>query len=196
MANITFITGPMFSGKSARLLELILLEKAQSYYQYLFIRPVIDNRGFITRDKVMEKRFANSRHNIENIVVDNFTELNKLDLSPYEAIFIDELHLFNDDEDEAHLFFKKIVHNNIPLIAGGLNGSSEQESFVAISRFLPFITKIELLETACYNQTHDDADSHAKAGYTKWVGKKSKKGLIEIGDSSYVASCAACLNKN
>jgi thymidine kinase len=189
MATIKLITGPMYSGKSSRLLQLILRDYAQNYYHYLFIRPEMDTRGFITRDKQTEKRFENSRHNIEYLTVGSFTELLELDLDSYRTIFIDELHLFGSDD--AYLFFQKVLKSEASLTASALNGSSEQESFETVSVFLPFVTDIEFLKTRCYNA--DDDSEHDEAAYTKWIARKTKKNLIEIGDSSYTPACRKCL---
>lgn len=187
---ISFFTGPMYSGKSTALIEILLREPSPDYNKYLFVRASQDNRSFITHDKKLEARLANSRHNIEYKSISCFSEIANLDLNEYRSIFIDEIHLY--DSENAYDFFKNILKSGIPTYVSGISGSSEQKPFETTSIFFPFASDVKFLQTKCYKD--DTGVDHDKASYTKWISSKHKKNLIHVGDSDYVAVCGKCLN--
>jgi thymidine kinase len=190
MADITLITGPMFAGKSTNLVELLLRSQGQAYHSYLFIKSNKDRRGFITHNKAVDKRLANSRHNIEFATLASLNEVSDYDIDSYRTIFIDELHLF--EADGAVPFFEKVLRSTTALVATALNGSSEQASFESVSLIMPFISSFQFLTARCYND-NEDGSAHPAATYTKWIGRKNKRDLIEVEYQNYVPCCWQCL---
>jgi thymidine kinase len=144
MGYLKLILGPMFSGKSSKLIELIRKYKIINY-KLLIIKNAIDNRysndsKIISHNKDSEPCISIS--NLNNIFQDQILS-NKYFES--KVIFIEEAQFFKD----LHNFILSALKDDKIIYVVGLNGDSNQLNFGEIHKLLPVCDDIELLKACC-----------------------------------------------
>ena len=171
--KIELILGPMFSGKSTRLIELM--------------------RKYVYKAKktIMVKFYADQRYTDKSEVVTH--DLIKYDsinckilrnsfdtLKEYDVIGIDEGQFFADlvEVCEELALMGKIV-----LIAA-LNGDFRMEPFPVIQRIIAKADKIKLLKAYCFN-------CHKDAKFSLRIVQSNETVLIGAGES-YKPACREC----
>ena len=171
--KIELILGPMFSGKSTRLIELM--------------------RKYVYKAKktIMVKYYADQRYSQKSEVVTH--DLIKYDsinckilrnsfdtFKEYDVIGIDEGQFFADlvvvCEDLA-------LMGKIVLIAA-LNGDFRMEPFPVIQRIIAKADKIKLLKAYCFN-------CHKDAKFSLRIVQSNETVLIGAGES-YKPACREC----
>ena len=169
MKNILII-GPMFSGKSTRIIEEIE-KNIRGKKKCLIVRHEIDTR---TQDGLLETHGGIIFNNCK--VIKTGTIMNVLDIIKSQSIniiAIDEGHFINACNNLS--FIKKIY-------ISGLNGDYKREPFETISRLIPLCTIISL-ESVC--------ECGRRANYTKRLINNNSQILVG-GDESYKATCLNC----
>ena len=171
--KIELILGPMFSGKSTRLIELM--------------------RKYVYKAKktIMVKYYADQRYSEKSEVVTH--DLIKYDsinckllrnsfdtLKQYDVIGIDEGQFFADlvEVCEELALMGKIV-----LIAA-LNGDFRMEPFPVIQRIISKSDKIKLLKAYCFN-------CHKDAKFSLRIVQSNETVLIGAGEA-YKPACREC----
>ena len=171
--KIELILGPMFSGKSTRLIELM--------------------RKYVYKAKktIMVKYFADQRYSEKSEVVTH--DLIKYDsinckllrnsfdtLKQYDVIGIDEGQFFADlvEVCEELALMGKII-----LIAA-LNGDFRMEPFPVIQRIISKSDKIKLLKAYCFN-------CHKDAKFSLRIVQSNETVLIGAGEA-YKPACRDC----
>ena len=171
--KIELILGPMFSGKSTRLIELM--------------------RKYVYKAKktIMVKYYADQRYSEKSEVVTH--DLIKYDsinckllrnsfdtLKQYDVIGIDEGQFFADlvEVCEELALMGKIV-----LIAA-LNGDFRMETFPVIQRIISKSDKIKLLKAYCFN-------CHKDAKFSLRIVQSNETVLIGAGEA-YKPACREC----
>ena len=171
--KIELILGPMFSGKSSRLIELM--------------------RKYVYKAKktIMVKYYADQRYSQKSEVVTH--DLIKYDsinckilrnsfdtFKEYDVIGIDEGQFFADlvEVCEELALMGKIV-----LIAA-LNGDFRMEPFPVIQRIIAKADKIKLLKAYCFN-------CHKDAKFSLRIVQSNETVLIGAGES-YKPACREC----
>ena len=171
--KIELILGPMFSGKSTRLIELM--------------------RKYVYKAKktIMIKYYADQRYSEKSEVVTH--DLIKYDsinckllrnsfdtLKQYDVIGIDEGQFFADlvEVCEELALMGKIV-----LIAA-LNGDFRMEPFPVIQRIISKSDKIKLLKAYCFN-------CHKDAKFSLRIVQSNETVLIGAGEA-YKPACREC----
>ena len=171
--KIELILGPMFSGKSTRLIELMrkYVYKAKNtimvkYYadQRYSQKSEVVTHDLIKYDSINCKILRNS--------FDTFKE--------YDVIGIDEGQFFADlvEVCEELALMGKIV-----LIAA-LNGDFRMEPFPVIQRIIAKADKIKLLKAYCFN-------CHKDAKFSLRIVQSNETVLIGAGES-YKPACREC----
>ena len=172
--KIELILGPMFSGKSTRLIELM--------------------RKYVYKAKktIMVKFYADQRYTEKSEVVTH--DLIKYDsinckilrdsfdtFKNYDVIGIDEGQFFADlvEVCEELALMGKIV-----LIAA-LNGDFRMEPFPVIQRIIAKADKIKLLKAYCFN-------CHKDAKFSLRIVQSNETVLIGAGEA-YKPACRECL---
>jgi len=145
MVYLKLILGPMFSGKSTKLIELIRKYKIIKY-KIMIIKNQIDNRytnvsEIVSHNKDSEPCICLS--NLNDIHTNNSTYIQQYNES--KVIFIEEAQFFND----LFSFVQKALADNKTIYIVGLNGDSSQRNFGDIHRLLPLCDDIELLKACC-----------------------------------------------
>ena len=175
-AYLELIIGPMFSGKTSKLLEI--------YKQYTFCNTSVlvinhaDDKRYhpellSTHDKVMIPCFSTNK------ISDLITEEN---IKKYPVILINEGQFFDDLLDCV----KKLVevHNKIVYVCG-LDGDFKRNRFGSLLDLIPFadnVVKLNSLCVICRNGT--------KAPFTTRTSDESEQKVI--GSDNYVPLCRNC----
>ena len=171
--KIELILGPMFSGKSTRLIELM--------------------RKYVYKAKktIMVKYFADQRYSEKSEVVTHdlikYASINckKLrdsfdTLKHYDVIGIDEGQFF---EYLVEVCEELALMGKIVLIAA-LNGDFRMEPFPVIQRIISKSDKIKLLKAYCFN-------CHKDAKFSLRIVQSNETVLIGAGEA-YKPACREC----
>ena len=122
------ITGPMFAGKSTRLIGLI--SKLSILKKIYIINSSLDNR-YNNNSITTHSKFSCNANSLSNLNLD-YEQLKKI-REEYEVITIDEAQFFND----LYNFVKMSLELNFHIIV--LSKSITQPSFINFWDFLYFI---------------------------------------------------------
>ena len=171
--RLVLILGPMFSGKSTRLIEII------RKYTYK------------AKKTIMIKYFADKRYSEKSeVVTHDLIKYDSIDcgnlgdsfeiLKNYDVIGIDEGQFFPDLVEicEKLVLLKKIV------IIAALNGDFRMEPFPVISRIISKADKIKLLKAYCFN-------CHKDAKFSLRIVQSNETVLIGAGEA-YKPACREC----
>lgn len=147
--QLYLILGPMFSGKTSR-----LIEKIRKYnFNSKNIVIVKFRKDFNTKDNELI-----THDNVKYKCLCCSCLIEKLeDLKKYDVVGIDDGHLFKDLPDIAEYLAAtgKIV------IVSALNADYKMEPFDNISKIIPKVDKIKLLKAFCF-YCHKDATCSLK----------------------------------
>lgn len=171
---ITFILGPMFSGKST--IGQAEIEKyciAGKKCLYMRFGP---HRGFEsrTRDDVFSK--------YKDQIIRITPEKDEIPRDGYDFVFIDEAHFSTD--------LKKLLNSftyDTPIYVAALNSISDGTMWEQISEALPMAENIIFRKAVCTECGNFDAI------YSYYNGEKRENVLI--GNNEYKAVCRKCFSK-
>ena len=183
---IKLICGSMFSGKSTNLMRY--MEKfVYAKKRILFIRPEIDNRGYITHQQ-NDKR-------IEDYILENKIDilyLKKFDRGTihdilskrkeYNAIFIDEYFMIKNNRKLLERILKGKY--DIDVYFAGLIADSNANLFDEAIQILPLCDSIEKVNGVCIEC------GSMLGNYSYFKGDKKQQ--IKVGDSDYSCLCGKC----
>lgn len=167
--------GPMFSGKSTKLIETY-----NNYltYNYETFRPLVINHS-------TDNRYGMNRiitHNQQNIPCLSINYLNQIinDIHDYTHIFIDEAQFFKDLYDIVKAFvfdYGKIVY------IAGLDGDFMQQPFKdsKLLQLIPYAETVTKLTAKCNICSRD-------APLTKRITNSTKQILVG-GANDYIPVC-------
>ena len=171
--KIELIIGPMFSGKSTRLIGLI------RKYTYK------------AKKTIMIKFFADKRYTDKSeVVTHDLLKYDSIDcknlrehfdkIKNYDVIGIDEGQFFPDlvEVCEELALMKKTV------IVAALNGDFRMEPFPVVTKLISKADKIKLLKAYCFN-------CHRDAKFTLRTIQSNEKVLIGAGEA-YKPACREC----
>jgi thymidine kinase len=140
---LNLILGPMFSGKSTRLIEYIRKYKTLGL-DMIVIKPSIDKRytdinEICTHNAEKEKCISFDNDCLNNIFkLESYTNTN--------LIFIEEAQFFSGVYD----IIKKMTDIDKKIVyLSALNGDSNREIFGEIYKLLPLADNIEFLQALC-----------------------------------------------
>ena len=192
---LEIILGPMFSGKTSRLVEI--------YKQCNFcnisvavINHCIDNRYddelLSTHDKIKipciktENLFDvwTDCINMEEEVADVPRMKEKIKVASSEVILINEGQFFPDLEE----FVKRLLSHNKQVYICGLDGDFERKKFGQILDLIPLCDKIHKLTSLC---------SLCKNGNKGIFSMRltSEKEQTVVGSDNYITVCRTCYDK-
>jgi len=137
------IIGPMFSGKTSRLLSL-LNTVADMGLKCCYINSILDTRSDIGISTHSSRGVKYNKTNIDILLTDNLVNL---DTSNYDYIAVDESQFFCDLEE----FVINCVDNlNKKLFIAGLDGNYKREMFGNTLKLIPKCDKLEKLTSYCF----------------------------------------------
>ena len=171
--RIELIIGPMFSGKSTRLIGVIrkFTYKAKKTIMIKFFadKRFSDKSEVVTHDllKYDSIECKNLREHFDKI-------------KNYDVIGIDEGQFFPDlvEVCEELALMKKTI------IIAALNGDFRMEPFPVIAKIIPKADKIKLLKAYCFN-------CHKDAKFTLRIVQSNETVLIGAGEA-YKPACREC----
>ena len=175
---IRVITGPMFSGKSGRLIEIcmayIAIDKGKCLQCF---KPSKDKRD----STYIKSRKTNIR--IEVDVIERFEDIvGKLDKRT-KVIVIDEAQFIEGD----YMLLEDLSRAGYMIYIGGLRVTSELKAFGKMAEIMTLADEIEILRATC-EKCGEEAE------YT--ICRTRKTGDTLIGDKEiYYPICRKCLNK-
>ena len=171
--TIELIIGPMFSGKSTRLIGLI---RKYSYKakKTIMIKFFADNRYSEKSEVVTHDLQKYDSINCKNLK-DHFEELKK-----YDVIGIDEGQFFPDlvEVCQELALLKKTI------IVAALNGDFRMEPFPVVANLIPRADEIKLLNAYCFK-------CHKDAKFTLRIVQSNETVLIGAGEA-YKPACREC----
>ena len=171
--KIELIIGPMFSGKSTRLIETIrkYVHKAKKTIMIKFIadKRYSEKSEVVTHDLIKYDSIdcKNLRDSIDII-------------KQYDVIGIDEGQFFPDlvEVCEELALLKKTI------IIAALNGDFRMEPFPVVANLIPKADKIKLLNAYCFK-------CHKDAKFTLRIVQSNETVLIGAGEA-YKPACREC----
>lgn len=197
---IKLICGSMFSGKSTNLMRY--MEKfVYAKKKILFIRPEMDNRGYITHnqnDKWIENYTLGNKkdYTLESIMdvmflrkFDNETIHDILSRREvYDVIFIDEYFMIKNNRKLLEKILKDKYDTDVYL--AGLIADSNAKLFKEAIQILPLCDDIEKVNGVCIQC------GSMLGNYSYYKGNKKKTKQIKVGDDDYSCICGRCFFKN
>lgn len=171
----TFV-GPMFSGKSDRLISI---------YSKIWNKDLVV--AFKPRKDTRDNEFIKSKNYdvmIPAIYIDSISDMvTYIKGKNIHTVFIDEAQLL--EGDVADLVALSIYYD-IDFYIAGLNMTSEQVPFGIMGDILAVSDEVENITGFCQ-------DCNKASQYTFYIYDKNSD--ILIGDDGYISLCPACLKK-
>lgn len=169
---LTIFTGPMFSGKTTHLIEML---NKNDDKKCLYINHSIDTR---TSDVF-------SSHNKDLRLSDNVDKkkvniLSTLDINSYDIIGIDECQFFWD----LYSFLKKYANRNVHILLAGLYADSNLEKFGDLLSCFPMADELHIFTSKCIGCKKDTLHTRKKS---------EEKTQINVGgEEMYNPMCKKC----
>ena len=183
---ISLIYGPMFSGKTTKLLELYnLYVKIYGKDKCIAINYELDNR-YGTNAIISHNNEFVECYCVKNIEEFITGETYNIILNAH-YIFINEAQFF-ESIDKWVLF----LHNNLKktVILCGLDLDYKNDCFGTMMNLLPYASKIVPLYGTCHNSKHG---CNKSSKYSHRIVNNSEQVLI--GTHEYIPLCEDCYNK-
>ena len=172
--TIHLIIGPMFSGKSTRLIETV--RKYASHKKTVFLKYSNDKRysetQIITHDKFK----------YDSLTCLHLKEKKEI-IKEYDVIGIDEGQFF----DDLVTFCDEVSEKGKIVVVAALSGDYKMKPFNNVSELISKADKIKLMKAFCFY-------CHKLAGFTMRTIKSNELFLIGAGES-YRPVCKSCYKK-
>ena len=171
MGYLELILGPMFSGKSSRLIQIVRKYKTLNQ-RILIVKPIIDNRyskksEIITHDKITEPCMSCSNLEVIADLINN-----------YDVILIEEGQFFAD-------LYTYVIEwcKTKQIYIAGLNGDANKQLFGEIHKLIPHADEIIFMKALC-----KICNDGTPAIFTKKI--ISNDNVIQVGGAElYSAVC-------
>ena len=171
--KIKLIIGPMFSGKSTRLIETVRKYSFKNK-KTILINFIGDNRytsesQIVTHDQIKYDSIQCQYLNEKISMLEN-----------YDVIGIDEGQFFSDLLEICDILsrFGKII------FIAALSSNDHMKPYDNISKLIPFVDKIKLMKAYCFF-------CHKQAGFNLKI-KKCKTNFIDERKENYKPVCKNC----
>jgi len=170
------IIGPMFSGKSTKLIQVIKKYKTLNK-KLIIIKPSLDNR--YTNDSEI------CTHDMEKqqCTIIDCSELSSI--LTHKDYILSDIIIIEEGQFFLNLFttIQQLLNDNKTIYISALNGDSNQELFGEIYRLIPICDNIEFLQALCL-----DCNDGTPAIYSKRLSLNTEQILV-AGASEYKAVC-------
>ncbi len=175
---LDLILGPMFSGKTTRLIDLW-------YTHHMSSRILAINHGSDTRYTSEPRMVAHDYNSIPCICVNSLSELDDINMDHYDRIMINEGQLFTDLYD---FVIKQVYENKKYVWVAGLDGDYKRQPFGQINDLLPHADYIIKLHGKC------DICKKDSSIFTLRTSDDTEQ--ILIGTDQYKPVCRNCYKKH
>jgi thymidine kinase len=173
---LQLITGPMFSGKSTRLLYYIQVYKEKGLNVFI-VKPSIDNR-YSTESKIVTHN-GNSEPCVSCVKLEEIAD----QVKDCDVIIIEEGQFFED-------LYKYVVEwcETKKVHVAGLNGCAKKQLFGDIYKLLPHVDDILFLTAQCKQCQEEPGNNYSEAIFSKKTINNNK--IVEVGaEDLYRAVC-------
>lgn len=194
--HCTLITGPMFSGKTTKLIykleKYVLAKKHVAWFE-----PKMDDRGG-SHTSTTSKRMSELKDSpyVSNFQIEKpeeiFEKLKTMTFGP-QAIFIDEFFMI-PFKRQFFYDYNASKYKDVPLIFAGIMYSWSSELFPASIEILPFMDAIEKDVAVCMGCGKPAQYSYYEGGEESFV-KDMVGGPNTIDHGQYMCLCADCYMK-
>jgi thymidine kinase len=172
--RVELIIGPMFAGKTSKLLSCMdryrIAKKTTILVKY-------DKDTRYSADKIVTHNQHTSTHN----VISTAKLSNCIDeLWKYNVVGIDEIQFFSEIE-----LVHSLANHGITVICAGLDGDFLGRPFGRVCELVPLAEKVTKLSAICI-------DCSANAGFTSRISGETEQEVIG-GADKYVARCRQCM---
>ena len=176
MGSLHLVLGPMFSGKTTRLIQIY---KTRTYISKQV--AVINYED----DKRYNSQLL-STHDQTMIPCIQLTELSTFDCSQYDTILINEAQFFGDLYSSV-LKFVEVFNKEVFIF--GLDGDFLRNKFGRILDLIPYSDTVEKLSALCA-----DCRDGTLAHFSHRTSRETEQ--MVIGASNYKPLCRTCYNKH
>jgi len=180
--KLTMFIGPMYSGKTSALLSMVEIYNIGKK-NFKVYKPSVDNR--YSDDHIVshtgQKYPATNVPNVK-VLLEDFNKESK-DLA---AVFIDEIHFFNDDLIEV---VQSIIINDVDVFCSGLDMSFKHRPFETTIKLMGIADEIVKNKAVC------NICGEYKAVVTHKINNESENELEVGGREKYIAVCRDCYLK-
>lgn len=182
---ITVVVGPMYSGKSDRLIELCFKAETYGKKSYIAYKPNMDNRYAI--DKIVSRVGTSIPAKPIPVQIDEELILQIIDdTRGYDIVAFDEAQFFNE---KIIKLVSELAYNKKQVIIDGLNLDYRGREFGFMGGLLSIADEIEKLTAYC-------SVCGRPANFTQRMVNKSPAKIGEtvlVGDSeAYEVRCRNC----
>ena len=172
--TIHLIIGPMFSGKSTRLIETV--RKYASHKKTVFLKYSNDKRYSETQI------ITHGKFKYDSLTCLHLKEKKEI-IKEYDVIGIDEGQFF----DDLVTFCDEVSEKGKIVVVAALSGDYKMKPFNNVSELISKADKIKLMKAFCFY-------CHKLAGFTMRTIKSNELFLIGAGES-YRPVCKSCYKK-
>lgn len=176
--KLTVITGPMYCGKTSRLISEAI-DTLKSGLQALVIKPTIDNRYSVddikSHDDISLKNMTGL--SVLRLHTDDFPSLNQVD--GIDVLFIDEVQFFNKIGNVIDAY----LNLGIDIVAVGLDMDSEGKAFGPMPLLLIKADEVIKLKAKCAVCGEEATRTFRKKSVD------SKEQILIGGEEAYEARC-------
>ena len=170
---LELIIGPMFSGKTSRILEI-------------YRKATYCNNTVYVLNHSFDDRYSNTEvvnHNNEKIPCMNYNKINDFINC---VILINEGQFFEDIKDGV---IKLVEHFKFNVYVCGLDGDFKQKPFGNFLELIPYCNKVEKLSSLCFN-----CKNGTEAPFTYRTSSHNEKQIMVGSQESYIPLCRKCYN--
>ncbi len=172
--KIHLIIGPMFSGKSTRLIETV--RKYASHKKTVFLKYLNDKR--YTESQIT----THDKFQYDSLTCIHLKEKKEI-IKEYDVIGIDEGQFF----DDLVSFCDEVSEMGKIVVVAALSGDYKMKPFNNVSELISKADKIKLMKAFCFY-------CHTLAGFTMRTIKSNELILIGAGEA-YRPVCKTCYKK-
>lgn len=175
---VTLFTGPMFSGKSTKLMQQ-LERDVLSNKKVILIRPKIDDRGMFSHSPIIENKY--NKITFDQQTTSKFEEGEPITyLHKYDSIFVDEFFMIQNAYIVASVFgWSKDIYYS------GLLASAECEVFEEGIKLLPYCDNIKKFNGVC-------TKCGSQLGNYSFKYQKADSPIAVGGKDEYTVLCQKC----
>ena len=176
---LELIIGPMFSGKTSKLLEL--------YRQYTFCNvPILVINHSLDKRYHNENLSTHDKNMIPCVSVSKISDaMTQENLDKFQVVLINEGQFFQDINESVRTL---VEENRKTVYVCGLDGDFKRNKFGNLLELIPFADNIVKLHSLCYN-----CKNGTKAPFTCRLSEETEQTVI--GSDNYVPLCRSCYLK-
>ncbi len=177
--SLEIILGPMFSGKSSRILSIVSRYSALNV-PILVIKHAADNR--YSANEVV----THDNRRVPCVAALNFGDIDPHFLQDFKVVIIEEAQFFQGLVG----FVRHLVDNlDIHVFVVGLDGDSERRPFGEILQCIPLADKVEKLTALCHRC------ANGTPGIFTYRNGHRDQQMIVGGANMYEALCRDCYHE-